>query len=84
MPAKATSNVWKSYSLQRFKRIFKVPRYPKKAPKLDPEWSPKLQNVRKLRTQKNDKKLTATMEAKRSKCCPNWMSVLWRKCAKNH
>ena len=71
MPAKRTSKVWKSYSLQRFKPIFKVPRYPKKASKLDPKLTLKLKNVRKLRTQKNNKKMTATMEAKGPKLCQN-------------
>ena len=71
MPAKRASKVWKSYSLQRFKPISKVPRYPKKAPKLDPIWILKLKNVRKWRTQKNNKKQTTTKSAKGSKWGPN-------------
>ena len=84
MPAKTTSKVWKSYSLQRFKPIFKVPRYPKKAPKLDPKWTPKLQNIRKLRSQKSDKKHTAHKSSKVSKLCPNLMVFSWRKRFQNH
>ena len=53
-----------SYSLQRFKLISKVPRYPEKPPKLDPELLVKLQNVRKLRTPKNYKKSFAGKSSK--------------------
>ena len=69
MPAKGASKVWKSYSLQRFKPMSKVPRHPKKLTRLDRKWTLKLQNVRKRRSQKNKQKPTAKMSSKGSKFC---------------
>ena len=87
---------WKSY-LQKgtpkcenripFNVLSLFPRFPgtpKKAPKLDPELTLKPQNVRKLRTQKNNKKTTPKKSSKGPKLCPNWMAVLWPKRSENH
>ena len=67
IPAKSTSKVWKSYPLQRFKPISKGPGYPKKHRQLDPKWTPELQIVRKIGTQKNNKKQAAKKSSKAAK-----------------
>ena len=67
IPAKSSSKVGKSYPLQRFKPISKGPRYPKKHRQLDPKWIPELQIVRKISTQKNNKKKAANKSSKTTK-----------------
>ena len=48
-----------------------IQKAPKKGPKLDPKWIPEMQNVRKLRSQKNDKKPIAGKSSKVPKWDPN-------------
>ena len=62
-----------------FSSISKVPRHPKKPPKLYPKWTLKLQNVRKWHSQKNDKKPTPKMSSKTQTSCQTWTHFSWPK-----
>ena len=66
MPVKRISKVWKSYPLQSFKPISKGPSHPKKHHKLNPNWTPDLQFVNQMGTEKKCKKQAANKSSNSS------------------